>query len=167
MSSSVRIIEENEVQIIHDLAHRIWPNTFKDILSEEQIAYMLNRMYAIDILQDQIARGHQFIVWEEDRIPIAFVGIERNYPVNGTLRIHKIYILPEKQGLGLGKKLIDEVKEIGLTEGFSSLNLNVNRFNNAVDFYKYIGFQIVKTEDIDIGNGYLMEDYVMELRITD
>lgn len=162
MESGVRVIDQNEVQIIHDLAHRIWPHTFKNILSNEQIVYMLNRMYAIDVLENQLSKGHQFIVWEENNSPVGFIGIEFNYPTQGTLRIHKIYILPEMQGTGLGKKLIDAVQSIAIENTCSSLNLNVNRFNNAVSFYQHIGFVITKEEDIAIGNGYLMEDYVME-----
>lgn len=165
MQFTIRTIDSNEVQLIHELAHRIWPSTFKEILSPEQIEYMLEMMYSVDSLSKQVKSGHQFILWEEKNNPIAYVGIERNYPNIGTLRIHKIYILPEKQGLGLGKSMIDEVKQLAISEGFSSLNLNVNRFNKAVDFYTHLGFETIKTEDINIGNGYLMEDYVMELKL--
>ena len=165
MNTGTRFNKKSEVQIIHDLAHRIWPHTFKDILSIDQIEYMLNRMYALDVLENQISNGHQFLVWQENNLPVGFIGIELNYPIHGTLRIHKIYILPEMQGTGLGKKLINVVGEIARENGCTSLNLNVNRFNNAVSFYQYLGFAITKEEDIDIGNGYLMEDFVMEMKL--
>ncbi len=163
--SDLRKISSDDVQIIHDLALQIWPHTFKDILSSEQIDYMLNKMYDSTVLERQISEGHEFYIWLEKGLAIAFIGLEQNYPVKDSLRIHKIYILPKYQGLGIGKNLIAEAKKIALTSELSSINLNVNRFNNAVDFYKYLGFEITKTEDIDIGNGYLMEDYVMEMMI--
>jgi ribosomal protein S18 acetylase RimI-like enzyme len=76
-----------------------------------------------------------------------------------------LYVIPESQGLGVGKQLIEKSKEVALNNGLKSVVLNVNRFNNAVDFYKRLDFIVVKEEDIEIGNGYLMEDYVMSLTI--
>lgn len=162
MKGKSRAIAIDEVQIVHDLAHRIWPHTFKDILTPAQIEYMLEMMYSIESLSKQINAGHQFLVWEENEKPVAYIGIEQNYPETGKLRIHKIYVLPEMQGTGLGTQLIHLAKSIAIEHKCTSLHLNVNRFNKAVAFYQRIGFQIIKTEDIDIGNGYLMEDYVME-----
>lgn len=163
--SDLRLVNRDEVLIIQDLAKQIWPHTFKDILSQEQIGYMLNKMYDSSVLMNQIDLGHQFYTLNYKNRAVAFIGIEQNYPVIGSLRIHKIYILPEYQGFGIGKSLVSEAKRIARSNGLTTLNLNVNRFNNAVDFYKYLGFEIKKTEDIDIGNGFLMEDYVMELEI--
>lgn len=158
----IREISQNEVEIIRSLAYKIWPITFKEILSQEQIAYMLNWMYSAEKLAQQINAGHQFFVFELENEPIGFLGIEKNYQGMSSLRIHKIYVLPEIHGKGIGKKLIDFAEELAVKNNCSILNLNVNRYNNAVDFYRHIGFSIIETEDIDIGNGYLMEDYVME-----
>jgi ribosomal protein S18 acetylase RimI-like enzyme len=75
-------------------------------------------------------------------------------------------VLPECQGTGAGKILMDEVIKRTADAGNKSLLLNVNRDNPALGFYKKKGFEIIKTEDIDIGNGYFMNDYVMELKIA-
>lgn len=158
----IREISQNEVEIIRSLAYKIWPITFKEILSQEQIAYMLNWMYSVEKLEQQMNAGHQFFVFELENEQVGFLGIEKNYQGMKSLRIHKIYVLPEIHGKGIGKKLIDFAEELAVKNNCSILNLNVNRYNNAVDFYRHIGFSIIKTEDIDIGNGYLMEDYVME-----
>ena len=96
-----------------------------------------------------------------DGIPKGFLGIEPNYPDAGTLRIHKIYVEASEHGKGLGKALLQKAIEIGKELDVATINLNVNRFNSAVDFYKSQGFKIVKEEDINIGRGYYMEDYVM------
>lgn len=165
----IREISQDEVEIIRSLAYKIWPITFKEILSEEQIAYMLQWMYSTEKLGQQMNAGHQFFVFEQENEPIGFLGIEKNYQGMKSLRIHKIYVLPEIHGKGIGKKLIDFASALAIKSDCSSINLNVNRYNEAVDFYKHLGFSIVKSEDLDIGNGYLMEDYVMEkdLKITD
>jgi GNAT superfamily N-acetyltransferase len=114
-------------------------------------------------LENQFNQGHQFYVAVLDGKSVGFIGIEPNYPEKGITKIHKIYILPNQQGLGIGKKLIEYVKELSIQSEMKGLLLNVNRFNKAVDFYKAIGFNIVFEENIDIGNGYLMEDFVMRL----
>ena len=160
---NIRALKQDELSIVHEIAHATWPDTFKDILSQEQIQYMLNWMYDLKQLENQFNQGHQFYVAVLDGKSVGFIGIEPNYPEKGITKIHKIYILPNQQGLGIGKKLIEYVKELSIQSEMKGLLLNVNRFNKAVDFYKAIGFNIVFEENIDIGNGYLMEDFVMRL----
>jgi diamine N-acetyltransferase len=164
---TIRSVSEEEVQVVTDLAHRIWPHTFEDILTQEQIAYMLSWMYDPVTLAEQIRSGHHFFVIEDEGIPVGFMGVQLNYPDRNSMKIHKIYVLPELQGKGAGRKLIEMAKDLAFNSGLKSLVLNVNRFNKAVDFYKHLGFDITKEEDIDIGQGYLMEDYVMELVLED
>jgi GNAT superfamily N-acetyltransferase len=154
-------LSPKETPIVNDLAHRIWPDTFKDILSQEQLSYMLNWMYSIETLQQQMAKGHRFFVIKENQEPLGFIGIEANYPLKGQLKIHKLYVLPNQQGKGLGKQLIAFVAQLAQDQQINVLSLNVNRFNKAVDFYRHIGFTIEFEENIEIGNGYLMEDFVM------
>jgi len=161
----IREISQDEIELIRSLAYKIWPITFKEILSREQIAYMLNWMDSSEKLWEQMNSGHQFFVLELENKEVGFMGIEKNYQGLKTLRIHKIYVLPEIQGKGIGKKMIDFAEKLAISYDCSAINLNVNRYNNAVDFYKHIGFSIAKTEDIDIGNGYLMEDYLMEKEV--
>lgn len=162
---NIRALKQDELSIVHEIAHATWPDTFKDILSQEQIQYMLNWMYNLKHLEKQFNQGHQFYVAEIEGTPVGFIGIEPNHPEIGLTKIHKIYILPNKQGLGIGKNLIEFVKKNALQSKMIGLLLNVNRFNKAVEFYKAIGFNILFEENIDIGNGYLMEDYVMKLEL--
>jgi ribosomal protein S18 acetylase RimI-like enzyme len=161
----IKKIAPEELAIIQEIAHKTWPDTFRNILSVTQIDYMLEWMYNLDTLSNQVKSGHEFYVFEEKNIVLGFIGIEPFHPDPDSLKIHKLYVLPESQGLGVGKQLIEKSKEVAFENGISNLVLNVNRFNNAVEFYTHLGFTVVKEEDIDIGNGYLMEDYVMSLTI--
>ena len=164
-SINIRFISEDEVEVVHQLAHRIWPPTFESILSKDRIAYMLAWMYPCEKLKSQLQNGHRFAIAEDERArPLGFIGLEANVPEIGKLRIHKLYVLPETQGTGLGRAFIDFALNYAQEQGLSSLHLNVNRFNPATRFYQHLGFEIVGEEDIDIGNGYLMEDFVMELK---
>jgi GNAT superfamily N-acetyltransferase len=101
----------------------------------------------------------------EENICLGFTSCENNYQNNKVTRLHKVYILPEAQGKGIGKVLIEKVIAIAKENQSEVISLNVNKFNNAVTFYKKNGFEIASEEDLDIGNGYLMEDYKMELKI--
>lgn len=148
---------------IQQIAHQTWPDTFRDILSPQQITYMLDWMYSLPSLKEQVeVKGHTFLLAEEAENPLGFVSYELNYSGLSKTKIHKIYILPSSQGKGVGKGLINRTSEIAAQNHNSSLLLNVNRYNKAIDFYKRMGFEIVGKEDIDIGNGFLMEDYVLE-----
>ncbi|MCH2224511.1 MAG: GNAT family N-acetyltransferase [Crocinitomicaceae bacterium] len=157
----IKQISKDEAFIINQLAREIWPEAFKEILSPEQIEYMLDWMYDVNTLEDQARIGHLFFIVTKDGIPEGFLGLEPNYPDAGTLRIHKLYVKPNKHNSGLGKALLVKAEEIANRLEFDTINLNVNRFNKAVGFYKHLGFKTVKEEDIDIGRGYLMEDFVM------
>ena len=161
----IRALKRNELIIVHEIAHLTWPETFKEILSKDQIEYMLNWMYDLNLLENQVDQGHLFFLAQHEEKPVGFIGIQPNHPEKGISKIHKIYILPSMQGMGIGKKLIDHVIDLSIQSNISALLLNVNRFNNAVHFYKSQGFEILYEENIDIGNGYLMEDFVMRLPI--
>lgn len=78
------------------------------------------------------------------------------------VKIHKLYLLPDYQGQGLGKVMFLHGLEYASIKCAQAVYLNVNRFNAAVEFYLAMGMQITKTEDIDIGGGFFMNDYVME-----
>ena len=80
-------------------------------------------------------------------------------------KIHKIYVLPETQGTGVGKLFFNLVVEKAKENNQIAVFLNVNKYNNAKQFYEKLGFTITKEEVIDIGNNYIMDDYVMEVRV--
>jgi len=163
--ASIRQIDASEVEEITKLAHLIWPGTFREILKPEQLNFMLEWMYNPETLASQIETGHQFYLLENELGNIGFMGIQVAYPSNNLLKIHKLYILPSQQGNGYGKLLIEHAVLLAKINRYSSITLNVNRFNKAVRFYQAVGFQITREEDIDIGHGFLMEDYVMELTL--
>lgn len=162
----IRQIPKEELSKVQSIAHRTWPSTFANILSPEQIQYMLNLMYELKTLESQLEKGHTFLLVEEDGKELGFAGFELNHSDGPKAKLHKIYLLPESQGKGVGKKLILEVAARAKAAGQKNLLLNVNKYNqNAIDFYKRIGFEEIYKEVIDIGSGYVMDDVVMELNL--
>lgn len=162
---------------IQQIAHATWPDTFGDILSPEQITYMLDMMYSQEAIRQQVARGHVFLLLLEAQpgeassvpgaqqtryAPVGYASYEFNY-LPHTCKLHKIYLLPDTQGKGYGRALMLRVANIARQAGQKTLRLDVNYQNKAVAFYEYLGFVKVGRFDTDIGNGYLMEDWQMEL----
>jgi diamine N-acetyltransferase len=151
---------------IQAIANKTWPVTFGDILSPEQIAYMLDMMYSTASLESQVTdKQHVFLIIKEFDNYLGYLSYELNYKNSLKTKIHKIYVLPETQGKGVGKILFGEVTTIAKKNGNTVLTLNVNRDNSAVQFYEKIGFTKVGEEDIDIGEGFIMNDAIMEKNI--
>jgi len=162
----IRSISSEELSKVQSIAHRTWPSTFANILSPEQIEYMLNWMYSLEMLESQIEKGHTFLLAEENGEELGFAGFELDVTEGPKAKLHKIYLLPTSQGKGVGKALIFDVADRAKATGQKSLLLNVNKYNQkAIDFYLRIGFQEIHKEVIDIGNGYVMDDVVMELNL--
>lgn len=155
-----------DISTIQNIAHSTWPITYGTILSAEQLQYMLDLFYSKEALTAQFEKKEQlfYLIANEETI-LGFIGIEHNYQNKSATKIHKIYILPELQGKGIGKIAIEAVRELALENNSTSLLLNVNRFNKALDFYQKAGFKIMDEENIEIGHGYFMEDYVMKKEI--
>ncbi|MEW5676239.1 GNAT family N-acetyltransferase [Flavobacterium enshiense] len=157
--------DKSQLHIIRDLAYKIWPDAYGEILSEAQLDYMLENFYAIPALEAQLDNHHVFLLAENQGVFYGFASYEINCKNSGKTKLHKIYVSSESQGKGVGKLLLSEVEKAAKKAGNTHLFLNVNRYNIAQEFYKHNGFEIVHEEDIDIGLGYLMEDYVMEKTI--
>ncbi len=151
---------------IRTIAYQTWPVTYGSILSKPQLTYMLEAFYSDKALQDSVENhNHHFILAKEDGVTVGFASYQHLYKAVQVTKIHKIYILPEKQGSGIGRLLIDAVEKIAKNDGSSALLLNVNRFNQAQFFYQKIGFKIIGQEDIELEHGYLMEDFILQKNI--
>jgi len=158
---------KKDIVKIRGVALRTWPVTFANILTPDQISYMLDWMYAPTALVQQMEeKNHVFLMAMEEEKCLGFCSYELHAKENRKTKVHKIYLLPEAQGMGLGKSLLAKVAKIAKDAGDSHLFLNVNRFNQqAIDFYIRIGFYEDFREVIDIGNGFIMDDIVMEKSI--
>lgn len=163
----IRIADPTDCLIIQDIAEKTWPGAYGRILSAGQLRYMLDLFYSEASLTRQMNTDkHRFIIISENNIPLGFASYSRKKNDEpGLYRLHKLYVLPSCQGKGLGKQLIDFIlDDIGHENGHA-LELNVNRHNKARHFYEKLGFKVLYEEDIPIGSGYFMNDYVMSLDI--
>jgi ribosomal protein S18 acetylase RimI-like enzyme len=124
---------------------------------------MINMMYDTVVLTSQI-QGEKITFWLAvfDKVVQGFMAFEPHYPTNSQIKIHKLYILPTAQGKGIGQELLKNLVAFGNTNHFENIILNVNKNNHsATNFYKRQGFEKIKEEVIPIGEGYVMDDFVL------
>jgi ribosomal protein S18 acetylase RimI-like enzyme len=160
---TIRNATLEDIPLIRDLTFKVWPQTYSGILNREQIDYMLELMYSEAALQKQMNDKHYFIIVQEVDIPVGFASYSEGHA--GIYKLHKIYLLPNQQGKGTGRFVIDHVITRIKASGAKRLQLNVNRNNKAKDFYEKLGFTSIGELDTDIGNGYFMTDYTMEKKL--
>lgn len=150
----------NDIPFIQQIVKETWPVAYGDILSKQQIDYMLGLFYSAPSLQQQLSNGHHFLIAVHNEEAVGFAGFNQLQPT--TYKLQKLYVLPSAQKTGVGRALLGEVEGWVQSKGGKRLHLNVNRQNPATTFYQKWGFTIIRQEDIDIGNGYFMNDFVME-----
>ncbi len=152
-----------EIPIIQSLVHKIWPIAYSEILTAAQLEYMLDKFYATESLSKQFASGHTFLLLSDEEQDIGFAAYNAINPT--TYKLQKLYVLTQQQGKGSGRFIIDHIISSIQSIGATHLQLNVNRHNKARSFYEKLGFKVIKEEDIAIGSGYFMNDYVMEKKL--
>jgi diamine N-acetyltransferase len=160
-NSSVHITkaEEKDIKPISDLAKIIWNQHYPEIITREQIDYMLNKMYSAESLKEQMEKQHhEFFIISRDEKEIGFVSVSKS-DGNGSYFLHKFYILQDKAATGVGTEAFHKLlKQLHPTE----IKLTVNRQNyRSINFYFKNGFKIERVADFDIGNGFVMNDFVM------
>lgn len=155
-----------DIEMIIRLAWIVFPHTYKEILSPEQMEYMMDWMYSPENLHKQMTEdGHIYYLAFEGDEPAGYLSIQPEG--EHTYHLQKIYVLPSFQGKKLGKLLFEQaikaIKELHPEP--CQMRLNVNRQNKALTFYEKMGMKKVDEGDFHIGNGYYMNDYIMGLDI--
>lgn len=156
----IRQANLKDIPAINQLAHETWWPTYSGVISDEQIRFMLEKMYSEDALEIQMKEGMTFLIAERDEKPVAFAAYSLTEPENLVYKLEKLYVLPSEQGKGTGRALIFEVMRIAKEIGGKILELNVNRNNPAYHFYTKLGFQVYKTVDIPFKQ-FVLNDYIM------
>ena len=163
--TNFRKATEKDIQLIRDLAEKSWKKAYLNIISLEQVEYMLEKMYSTSEISSHLAnQNYQYYIIEEDSNAAGFIGFEFHYEEK-TTKLHRIYLLEEFKGKGLGKKALQFLKEKVAESSDSRIILNVNIENPAKKVYESQGFTIFHKEAFDIGNGYVMDDYLMEFKL--
>lgn len=166
MAITYRKATVDDIPAIRRVACLTWPHAYADVLTGNQVSYMLDKMYDEQTLQQQMtSEGQQFFVAVNESGQVTgFAGVG---PIGEALyKLHKLYVLPFEQQGGQGKQLLQLAEQAALSAGASRLQLAVNRNNKAKFFYEKMGFSIAAQGDFDIGAGFFMNDYIMEKQLS-
>lgn len=161
----VRQLPREELWQIRELAIRIFPDTYREIVEQVQIDYMMELFYRPENLINQFESGQVFLVIDLNGKAAGYASYTR-LNQSGDFKLNKIYVDMLEHGKGLGRTLVLDLISRVKSAGGRNLELNVNKNNQAVGFYKAMGFRMKREELLDIGSGYFMDDYVMEIAIN-
>jgi RimJ/RimL family protein N-acetyltransferase len=163
---SLKILGPQQMDGIGDLAREIWPEVYRELLSPQQIAYMLKRSYAQETLLADLQRGVIFAqILSSNQDVAGFLALEPMPQRRAFL--HKLYLLPSRIGQGLGAAALQQAAELARFWGCGELELRVNRGNHrAIRAYLRAGFCFAGELCTDIGEGFVMDDHLLRLNLN-
>lgn len=167
-SNQIQFIEaatEFDFERIAVLAREIWREHFTPIIGPGQVDYMLQKFQSAGAIRDAVLKeNYHYYKIEDDGRLIGYIGIRPD--ADGSLFLSKLYIHSDYRGLGLSRRALAMLKVFCAANGLSSIWLTVNRDNsNAIAVYKHLGFVVEQEKKANIGNGYVMDDYIMRLEL--
>jgi GNAT superfamily N-acetyltransferase len=159
------VTSDEDIRDVADTAKGIWHEWFPDIISEEQIDYMVEKFQSFDALKSQISEeGYHYFAVKLDGLTAGYYGICKK--ADGSLFLSKLYLKKEMRGKGLASLMFKEVKRFARRNGCEMIWLTVNKGNaHAISVYKHLGMRIIREEVTDIGGGFVMDDYVFGIMV--
>ena len=161
MLVDIRPIAPDDVCAIASLARTTWLDAYAAIISPDQIDYMLAQRYDQTRLRADIEDPQKWL--HQAHVDGALAGFAACEIYKGEFKLDKLYIHPTMQRKGVGAALVEHAAAIAREQGFPAMILAVNKQNEqAIRAYTQYGFRIRDKAVTDIGNGFVMDDYVME-----
>jgi Sortase and related acyltransferases len=158
------IADAHDAPLISAMANEICFKYYNPIVDNSLVKYYVETFQSEEAVHRQIAKEgylYSFILYNGEK-----VGYYSVHPENDRMLMSKLYLKEEHRGKGLGSKAIDEILEYGRGIGVNSVYLHVNKNNiPSINIYKTKGFEIVKYDDSEIGDGFRLDDYIMECRL--
>lgn len=159
------IVSDAQRDVVVALARRIWFEHYPGIISFAQIHYMLERSYTRSVIAAEQRAGVSWQVAEWDGAPVGFVAFG---PAGADMKVHKVYVLRDAKGKGVGRALMDVAMLAARASGRSGMVLAVNKNNlDSIRAYLAMGYSFAARVCTSIGDGFVMDDYVMWCPIRD
>lgn len=164
MSFEIIKVENSDIPKLAQLANEIWNQHFPPIIGQEQVDYMVDNFQSEKAMTKQISQGYEYYFMCVDGQNQGYFGIQPQD--DGTLFLSKLYLRQSQRGNGYATKCFEFMKKLCKERGYTSIWLTVNKHNdNTIAIYKKFGMQIIRSQVSDIGNGFVMDDYVFEYKI--
>jgi diamine N-acetyltransferase len=164
---AMRAATPADAPLIEALAGRIWRAAYREMLSKEQIEYMLRWMYAPHKLVAEMAAGVRYEIASASGEPCGYLALEF-IAAESAVWLHKLYLLPEVHGRGWGQAMLHRAAAHGRELGAAEIALRVNKENRrALRAYERFGF--VRTDAVcaDIGGGFVMDDFILRRSLAE
>jgi Acetyltransferases len=160
-----KVESEEQIESLARLASEIWNEYFVGIIAVEQIEYMLGKFQSVEALTDLVGRrGYEYYFMNANGENVGYLGIK---PEEEKLFLSKFYIRKEHRGQGYASQAIRFLETECRGRGLGAIWLTVNRHNDStISIYGKKGFRVVREQAADIGNGFVMDDYVMEKEVA-
>ncbi len=164
----LRPATEADISVIRALSSRIWREHYPGIITNAQIDFMLQKMYNADVIRDEMEKkGYRYIIVANGKAPVGYISYRFENTEHAVL-ISKLYLLPSLHGRGVGARMLQFVKDDALRAGAKLVYLYVNKNNaKAIRAYERFGFSKARALVTDIGSGFVMDDYRMELELPE
>ena len=163
----LRIIPVTNMELVYSLAtvaEEIWNEYFPPIIGQKQVDYMLEKFLSPEALVEQINSGYEYFVFSYEYTFAGFAGIHEE---DGKLFLSKLYVHKDFRGMGIASYLFEKFIEICKMRNLNKIWLTCNRHNeHSLKVYEHWGFKTVREAVTDIGNGYVMDDYVLEYDVV-
>ncbi len=165
MSVTIKeVSDDKELRELAELASEIWHEFFPGIITSEQVDYMVEKFQSYPAMRSQISsQGYSYSAVYEDGEMCGYFAVK---PEEERIFLSKLYLRSDKRGRGTASLMMKSIVEKGKIAGKKSVYLTVNKHNDhAIAVYKKMGFTVIDEPVTDIGNGFVMDDFVMELVI--
>lgn len=158
------IHSDNDIKRLASLAREIWRSYWPILLSEDEIEYMINLFQSFDAIKRQIKEeGFIYKILKDENNTLGYLAVCKKSKPYNHLYLSKIYLKDGQRGKGAGWLMFDEIKKIASGLNLDKIRLNVNKRNfNSIKTYERWGLKTLEAIVVDIGDGYVMDDYVME-----
>lgn len=154
-----------QIEALAICAKEIWNEYFITIISQAQIDYMVEKFQSIAALTKAINENHYtyYMICDHD-IPIAYCGIQIQ---ENRLFLSKLYVKKAYRGQGYASLLLDTCMKYAKKHCCDTIYLTCNKYNDkTLSIYNHKGFSIIDAQENEIGNGFIMDDYILELSLS-
>lgn len=169
MSITFQKVESNEdVEKLAEMASAIWNEYWPALIGQAQTDYMVENFQSLDAIKHDMANNayeYWFIVDDELPANSQIVGYTGGHadPETNRFFISKIYLLKEARGKGYSSRTIEFYDQLCKDRELDAMYLTVNKGNEmAIRAYDAKGFKTIDSVETDIGQGFIMDDYIME-----
>lgn len=163
--SAKKAVSDEQIRQVADLAEIIWNEHFTPIIGKKQVDYMVEKFQSYPALKEQIADGYEYYQFFDNGEFCGYTGIHPGE--DNRLFLSKLYLRKDFRGRGLASRGFDFLKGLCRDRGYSAVWLTCNKHNDhSLDIYRHLGFETIDTQEADIGGGFIMDDYIMEYKIS-